>query len=145
MKNWHETFISPTKLYQIRTHGVFFHPASIGDIPRAPRTPQNHQNPIYYKDFGPEGGAKTLPRTRNFGIAVTLRWNQNLLVFPGGKNKVLIYDPWLRVAPPYVWYGGPVGCQPPPLVSLHLVVLRNQGGIRQHDQRLHFLCISFVF
>ena len=42
LKNRHETFIIPTKSHEHKTPSVFFHPASIGDAPRPPGTPQNH-------------------------------------------------------------------------------------------------------
>ena len=43
LKNRHETFINPTKIHENKTPSMFFHPASIGDGSRPPRTPQNHQ------------------------------------------------------------------------------------------------------
>ena len=43
IENRHETFITPTKSHENKTPRVFFHPASIGDAPRPPRTPQNHK------------------------------------------------------------------------------------------------------
>ena len=47
IKNRHETFITPTKSHENKTPSMFFHPASIGDGPRPPRTPQNHQKPEF--------------------------------------------------------------------------------------------------
>ena len=47
IKNRHETFITPTKSHENKTPRVFFHPASIGDGPRPPRTPQNHPKPEF--------------------------------------------------------------------------------------------------
>ena len=47
IKNRHETFINPTKFHENKTPSMFFHPASIGDGPRPPRNPQNHQKPKF--------------------------------------------------------------------------------------------------
>ena len=49
----HEIFITPTKSHGNKTPSMFFHPASIGDAPRAPRTPQNLQTIEIYKILGP--------------------------------------------------------------------------------------------
>ena len=43
IKKRRETFINPTKIHENKTPSMFFHPASIGDGPSPPRTPQNHQ------------------------------------------------------------------------------------------------------
>ena len=51
IKNRHETFITPTKSHENKTPRVFFHPASIGDGPRPPRSPQNHQKLILFGPF----------------------------------------------------------------------------------------------
>ena len=47
IKNRHETFITPTKSHENKIPSMFFHPASIGDGPRPPRTLQNHQKPEF--------------------------------------------------------------------------------------------------
>ena len=47
IKNRHETFITPTKSHENKTPRVFFHPASIGDGPRPPWSPLNHQKPEF--------------------------------------------------------------------------------------------------
>ena len=65
IKNRHETFITPTKSHENKTPRVFFHPASIGDAPRPPRTPQNHQKPKFDKFWarGAPGVAQFDPST----------------------------------------------------------------------------------
>ena len=47
IKNRHETLITPTKSHENKTPRMFFHPASIGDGPRPPQTPQSHQKPEF--------------------------------------------------------------------------------------------------
>ena len=49
IKNRHETFITPTKSHENKTPRVFFHPASIGDAPRPPRTLKTTKNPNFDK------------------------------------------------------------------------------------------------
>ena len=64
--NRHETFITPTKSHENKTTRVFFHPASIGDGPRPPWTPQNHQKTNFDKmlgPWGPQGVANFFPST----------------------------------------------------------------------------------
>ena len=54
IKNRHETFINPTKIHENKTPSMFFHPASIGDGPRPPLNPQNHEKSKFiYKIWGP--------------------------------------------------------------------------------------------
>ena len=55
IKTWHETFINPTRIHENKTPSMFFHPASIGDGPRIPRNPQNHEKSKFIK-FGAPGG-----------------------------------------------------------------------------------------
>ena len=53
IKNRHETFINPTKFHENKTPSMFFYPASIGDGPRPPQTPQNHENQNFDKFWAP--------------------------------------------------------------------------------------------
>ena len=53
IKNRHETFINLTKFHEKKTPNMFFHPASIGDAPRPPRTPQNHETQNFDKIWAP--------------------------------------------------------------------------------------------
>ena len=57
IKNWHETFINPTRIHAYKTPGMFFHPASIGGGPRPPGNLQNHEKSKFVK-FGPPGGPR---------------------------------------------------------------------------------------
>ena len=65
LKNRHETFINPTKSHENKPPRVFFHPASIGDAPRPPRSIKTiqKQNFIKFGPPGPLGVAKLIPST----------------------------------------------------------------------------------
>ena len=53
LKNRHETFINPTKSHEDKTPQVFFHPASIADAPRPPRTLKTTKNKNFDKIWAP--------------------------------------------------------------------------------------------
>ena len=53
IKNWHETFINPTKTHEHKTPSMFFHPASIGDGPSPPGTFKTTKNPNVDKIWAP--------------------------------------------------------------------------------------------
>ena len=53
INNRHETFINPTQIYENKTPSIIFHPASIGDGPRPPRTPRTTKNHNFDKMLAP--------------------------------------------------------------------------------------------